>query len=58
MKILITGADGFIGSNLCNLLLKEHKIIAISRKFNNLEMHENLCWKRDQILKQKKIEKL
>jgi nucleoside-diphosphate-sugar epimerase len=42
MKILITGADGFIGSNLCNLLLKEHKIIAISRKFNNLDMHKNL----------------
>ena len=37
MKVLITGADGFIGSHLCELLLKEnHEIIAISRNFKKL----------------------
>jgi len=37
MKVLVTGADGFIGSHLCQFLLKEnHEIIAISRHFNQL----------------------
>ncbi len=37
MKVLITGADGFIGSHICEALLKEkHEIIAISRNFNQL----------------------
>jgi nucleoside-diphosphate-sugar epimerase len=37
MKVLVTGADGFIGSHLCQFLLKEnHEIIAISRNFNRL----------------------
>ncbi len=37
MKILVTGADGFIGSHLCDVLLKEnHEIIAISRNFKKL----------------------
>jgi len=37
MKILVTGADGFIGSHLCETLLKEnHEIIAISRNFKKL----------------------
>tara|TARA_B110000263_G_scaffold61507_1_gene52864 strand:- start:162 stop:1103 length:942 start_codon:yes stop_codon:yes gene_type:complete len=37
MKVLVTGADGFIGSHLCICLLKEnHEIIAISRNFTQL----------------------
>ncbi len=37
MKVLVTGADGFIGSHLCEVLLKEnHEIIAISRNFKQL----------------------
>lgn len=32
MRVLITGATGFIGTNLCELLLKEgHKIVALTR---------------------------
>lgn len=42
MKILVTGAGGFLGSNLCNLLSKEHKILAVSRKFDNLINNENI----------------
>ena len=35
MKILVTGADGFIGSHLCDALLKtNHEIIAVSRNFH------------------------
>jgi UDP-glucose 4-epimerase len=34
MTFLVTGANGFIGSYLCNYLLKNgHKVIALSRKF-------------------------
>ena len=37
MKVLVTGADRFIGSHLCQFLLKEnHEIIAISRNFKQL----------------------
>jgi nucleoside-diphosphate-sugar epimerase len=37
MKVLVTGADGFIGSHLCQFLLKDnHEIIAISRNFKQL----------------------
>ena len=36
MKILLTGAGGFLGSNLCNMLSQEHEILAVSRKFDNL----------------------
>lgn len=37
MKILVTGADGFIGSHLCDVLLQEnHEITAVSRNFKKL----------------------
>ena len=42
MNILVTGAGGFLGSNLCNLLSKSHKILAVSRKFDNLNVNENI----------------
>lgn len=36
MRILITGADGFVGSHLCDSLLSEnHEIIAISEILKN-----------------------
>lgn len=37
MKVLVTGADGFIGSHLCDMLLKNnHDIIAVSRNFKKI----------------------
>lgn len=42
MKILVTGSGGFLGSNLCNLLSREHEILAVSRKFDNLINNENV----------------
>lgn len=36
MKILLTGANGFLGTNLTNLLSKKHEVIAVSRSFSNL----------------------
>lgn len=42
MKILVTGAGGFLGSNLCNLLSKEHEMLAVSRKTNRLIADENI----------------
>lgn len=37
MKVLVTGADGFIGSHLCDVLLKENnEVIAVSRNFKKL----------------------
>jgi nucleoside-diphosphate-sugar epimerase len=44
MKILVTGAGGFLGSNLCNLLSKEHEILAVSRKTNRLIADENIMF--------------
>lgn len=34
MKILVTGANGFIGSNLCGLLKKDNEVIGIGTKEN------------------------
>lgn len=42
MNILVTGAGGFLGSNLCNLLSEEHKILAVSRKFDNIINNKNI----------------
>lgn len=36
MKILITGANGFLGSHLLEVLYKTHKIYAISKNSNNI----------------------
>ena len=48
MKILITGAGGFLGSNICNLLSKKHEILAISRNFEKLNRESNIiCHKLD-----------
>lgn len=42
MKILVTGAGGFLGSNLCNLISQEHEILAVSRKFDNICENNNI----------------
>jgi len=37
MKVLVTGADGFIGSHFCDALLENnHEIIAVSRNFKKI----------------------
>lgn len=47
-RILITGSGGFLGSNLCNLLSKKHEVLAVSRKFDNIILNENIkCVKYD-----------
>jgi nucleoside-diphosphate-sugar epimerase len=42
MRILVTGAGGFLGSNLCNLLSSNHEILAVSRKFDNIIDNKNI----------------
>lgn len=44
MNIAVTGANGFLGSNVCELLSKEHKVLAISRKNDKLYEHDNLSF--------------
>ena len=42
MKVLVTGADGFVGSHLCESFLKEnHEIVALSRNFTKLSNMKN-----------------
>jgi len=43
MNILVTGANGFLGSNICNLLSKEHNIFAVSRRFDKLDKNNLIC---------------
>ena len=44
MKILLTGASGYIGGNLLKELKKNHEIIAVSRSTKNKENEENVTW--------------
>ena len=48
MKILITGAAGFIGSHLCEALVKDHQIIGL----------DNFCDFYDPKIKEKNISSL
>jgi nucleoside-diphosphate-sugar epimerase len=42
MKIVITGANGFIGSNLCNYLSLDNEILAVSRNNNNIQDNQKI----------------
>lgn len=42
MNIVITGAGGFLGSNICNNLSIEHNILALSRKSENIQLNANV----------------
>jgi dihydroflavonol-4-reductase len=43
MKILVTGANGFIGSHLCHLLVNEkHEVYALVRKTSDLTLLDNI----------------
>ena len=43
MKICVTGANGFVGSNLCKTLIeKGHQVIGLARNTSNLEFIDNL----------------
>lgn len=44
MKILLTGASGYIGDNLLKELKKNHEVIAVSRSTKNKENEENVTW--------------
>lgn len=47
MKILVTGATGFIGSKLCHVLVEQgHDVIAFHRRESSLEMLDGLSLKR------------
>jgi nucleoside-diphosphate-sugar epimerase len=44
MKILVTGANGFVGSAICEQLAgKNHTITAVVRQLNSLSIHERLA---------------
>ncbi|MBM7052284.1 NAD(P)H-binding protein [Rothia sp. ZJ1223] len=44
MKILLTGASGYIGRNLLKELKKNHEIIVVSRSTENKENEKNVTW--------------
>lgn len=45
MKILLTGATGYIGQNLMKRLKDRHHIVAISRSTEGKEDEPNVTWK-------------
>lgn len=56
MKILLTGASGYIGGHLMESLKEEYEIIAISRNTSNKEDEENVTWKEADLYSQLDIE--
>lgn len=44
MNIAVTGANGFLGSNICELLSRKHKVLAISRSNDKLYEFDNLSF--------------
>ncbi len=44
-RVLVTGASGFIGSNLLDYLLeKDYEVIGLSRQKNLPKIHPHLTW--------------
>lgn len=58
MKILLTGASGYIGGNLMENLKEEYEIIAVSRNIDNKEDEENVTWKEADLYSQLDVEKV
>lgn len=56
MKILLTGASGYIGGNLMKNLKEDYEIVAISRHTDNKEDEENVTWKEADLYSQIDIE--
>ena len=51
MRILVTGATGFVGSNLCEKLVNSHDVIGISRSMNVENVKELLTKERFKLVK-------
>ncbi len=56
MKILLTGASGYIGGNLLKSLKEDYEIVAISRNTKNKEDEKNVTWKEADLYSQIDIE--
>ncbi len=56
MKVLLTGASGYIGRNLMAQLKEERQIIAVSRNIDNKEDEENVEWRQADLYSQIDIE--
>ncbi len=56
MKILLTGASGYIGGNLLQSLKEDYEIVPISRNTKNKEDEENVTWKEADLYSQIDIE--
>jgi len=57
MRIMITGANGFLGSHLVEHLCKEHKIYAFSVNQYNIKEHKNIKFEKFSIEKIKNYRK-
>ena len=58
MKILLTGASGYIGGNLMESLKEDYEIIAVSRNIDNKQDEKNVTWKEADLYSQLDIEKV
>lgn len=56
MKILLTGASGYIGGNLLKQLKEDYEIIAASRSIDNKENEKNVTWKKVDLFSLKDVE--
>ncbi|GAB3067108.1 NAD(P)H-binding protein [Salinicoccus sesuvii] len=56
MKILLTGASGYIGGNLLESLKEDYEIVAISRNTENKKDEKNVTWKEADLYSQIDIE--
>src|SRR5699024_11182792 len=56
MKVLLTGASGYIGGNLLQSLKEDYEVVAISRNTKNKEDEKNVNWKEADLYSQIDIE--